>query len=135
MNIHGSTGSPNATDGFGALFRLRSLGILIGSPEDFILDTNSIAINLLAYALEEMIGRTSVDLRLYPVTDRERIFALVPAQGVVLDLELGIKGKFANFLDMGVSVKNVVIRREPEHVSAGLDSGARIGGSRAAGIL
>jgi len=122
MNIHGSTEGPNVSDdGFGALFRLRSLGILISSPEGIILDANPTALNLLGYAPEEMIGRTSVDLELYPERDRERIFALVRAQGYVLDLELRIKGKFANFLHVRVSVQDVVIRREPRLVTTFID--------------
>ena len=122
MNVHGSTeGLHGSDDAFAALFRLRSLGIVISSPEGVILDANPAALNLLGFTLEEMVGRTSVDLDLYPLRDRERIFALLRAQGFVLDLELRIQGKLANFLDVRVSVQKVLIGREPRFVTTFVD--------------
>jgi PAS domain S-box-containing protein len=122
MIVTGSTGSPNAEDnGFEALFRLPSLGMLITSPDGVILDANPAAINLLGFDLEEMIGRTSADLDLYPATDRERIFGPVSAQGSVRDLELRIKGKLANFLDVLATIQNVVMHGEARFVTTFID--------------
>ncbi|MGA7123605.1 MAG: PAS domain S-box protein, partial [Polyangiaceae bacterium] len=122
MNIQGNTGSPNTSDdGFEALFRLPSLGMLVSSPQGVILDANAAALSLLGFGLEEMIGRTSADLDLYTETDRKRILAMVQTQGFVRDLELRIKGKLANFLDVRATIQSVVMHGEPRYVTSFVD--------------
>ncbi|HSO32076.1 MAG TPA: PAS domain S-box protein [Labilithrix sp.] len=77
-----------ATDGFEALFRLSPLGIVISAPtEGTIIDANEVALRLLGFTRDELVGRRGVDLGIIPADERERLFELVRAQGAVHDLE------------------------------------------------
>jgi len=99
--------------------------MVVTSPDDVILDANPAAISLLGFDLEEMVGQTIGTLDLYPAKDRERIFALVHAQGFVRDLELRLQGKLGACLDVLASIQNIVMHGEPRTVTTFIDITAR----------
>ncbi len=108
-------------DAFEALFRFSPLGMLISSPDGVILDANEAAVSLLGFEREQMIGRTSLDLDLYPAKERERTMSLVSAQGFLRDAELRIKAKSGTHLDLITSVQRIMMRGAPRMITTFVD--------------
>jgi PAS domain S-box-containing protein len=94
------------------LFQKAGFGVVLAtSTEGVFVDVNEAAERMFGYSREEVIGRTSLDLGLYPDPSvRSRIYAEFASQGRISDLEVTMRVKsgddrvfLMNIIPMNVS--------------------------------
>jgi len=97
--------------------------ILIAAPKDGrIVDVNETLAAATGYSREELVGRITTDLGLWKqVEDRNQVLATLRRDGVVRDLEVEMRTKAGNRLDLRLSVEMVPDPDEPVLIGIGRD--------------
>jgi PAS domain S-box-containing protein len=89
---------------FSTLLRSRAGGMIVSHLDDAtIVEVNDGFVDLIGYAREELIGRTTSDLQLVAPEARNALLAALGDDGHVRDLELALRTKFGTFRDVLVS--------------------------------
>src|SRR5580698_4905409 len=97
---------------FALLFRKSPLGMIVSAPDRLILDINDAAVDLLGFAREEAVGRTTMELAIIDPEPQQRLGALLGVHGSVHDAEVALKPKSG-------SPRNVLVSIEPIEMAAG----------------
>ncbi len=90
--------------------------------EGRFIDVNDSMVRLMGYAREEMIGRTSLELGIWPsAQERENMVALIEKQSAVRDLKLDVKTRSGQFRKTLLSVDLLDFAGEPTLLASAHD--------------
>ncbi|HYM62324.1 MAG TPA: PAS domain S-box protein [Thermoanaerobaculia bacterium] len=112
---------------FSRVFMSAPAGISVSRVSDGrLLEINLEFARMFGYRRDEVVGRTSLELGLWPVAeDRERIIQLLSEQGEVNDLELRLRAKSGAILTIRFSGEFVEIEGEKVILSTFIDATER----------
>lgn len=95
---------------FSKAFQASPAGISIAAQSDGRwIDVNETLANMVGYSREEMVGRTSVELGLVDAVAREKILQSIHENGYVHDVEIQVRKKDNQLLDIMMSTEQINI--------------------------
>jgi PAS domain S-box-containing protein len=108
---------------FSKSFRASPVALVISTLKDGkIIEVNNSFLDLYGFQLEEVIGKTAGELKLYPdVNDRERIIAQLREQGYIRNKELVCFTKNNTRIDVIFSMETIELRGELCVITTALD--------------
>ena len=111
---------------FAKAFAASPAGITLSRLRDgTIVDTNEVYLRMLGYGREEVVAHTTLELGIVSAEDRERITQSMLEQGRVRDLEIGVRTKSGEMIEVLSSLEPIELDGEPSILAIIYDITAR----------
>lgn len=95
---------------------------IVRESDSTIVDVNESFVNLLGFTREEMIGKTSAELDLYPEpAERNNILNLLKKEGKIREYELILKSHAGSFINTITSVETVTVEGTRYYLASYVD--------------